>query len=191
MPFSDNDNSPSIIQSSTNPVQTPRTTPNASQKPTVRKRARKAEVVASSTSSDSDSDPREDDDSLDPLALDAARYTVSEGAECDDMDIFSPLLPPDHRVVETKDSLSGLTLYKTAKGEWLSEAELERLANMARNAQLLKDLGIEEAKRRLTARPENDEEPEPEDDRDFSATAIRAMPPPREHHPRQSKKVVS
>lgn len=69
------------------------------------------------------------------------------------MDIFSLNLPPDRRVVDSKDTAGGLTLYKTADGDWLSDIELNRLANIARNSRIMSELGLEEAKRQLATKP--------------------------------------
>lgn len=126
-------------------------------------------------------------------SLDEARYTVNANDDDDAMDIFSPALPPNRLIVDSKVDAGGLTLYKTAEGKWLSEIELERLANMARNARILMELGLEEAKGRLATRPRGgeDKEPEPEDDREFSVARTRAALPPREHRPRLSKQDIS
>lgn len=128
-------------------------------------------------------------------ALDTARYTVDDSEEYDEMDIFSPLLSPDRRIIDSKIS-GGLTLYKTAEHQWLSEAELQRMANIARNASLMRELGIEEAKRPFTTRPaarEDDDENalEVEDDREFAVARSRTTLEPRESRPRQSKQNVT
>lgn len=138
----------------------------------MRKHTRKA-AKALSVASSGESDSEHDDDSEPEISmLDTAKHTIDETGEYDETDIFSPLLPPDRRVVDSKDS-GGLTLYKTAKGCWVLEAELQRFANMARNARLMKDLGVEEAMRPFTVRPtgrEDDDEnaPEAEDEREFT-----------------------
>lgn len=126
--------------------------------------------------------------------LDTAKDTISDTEEYDETDIFSPLLPPDRCIVDSKDS-GGLTLYKTAEGRWISEAELHRFANMARNARLMKELGIEEAKRPFTTRPVGQEDDDnalgAEDDREFTISRPQTTLEPRERRPRQSKQDVT
>lgn len=166
-----------------------------------RKRTRKgdgASAGALRTDSDSNSNSDSDSDSGDPKvsALDEAVNIISDHEEDDDMDIHSPNLSPDRRIVDSKVNSDGLRLFKTAKGEWLSEAELYRLANMARNARLLSELGIEDAKQGLTTRPggragDEGKEPELDDDRAFTVARSRPTLSPRECHPRQSKQGVS
>lgn len=160
------------------------------QKPTVRKRTRKDTSPSAGTLRNSDSD--DEGGSEDPIT--STLENIHDNDDDDDMDIFSPTLSPERRIVESKVASDGLVLYRTAQGEWLSEAELRRLANMARNARLLSELGIEDAKRRLTARSggqEEEKEPELEDDRAFSVGRAQPSLAPRERHPRQSKQGVS
>lgn len=151
---------------------------------------------ASNPSTDSESEDDCDSNQVQSDGLDGARYTVSDNEDWDEMDIFSPHLPPGRRIVDSKESAGGLTLHKTAEGQWLSETELHRLANMARNARILSDLGIEEAKRRLTTRSgrgedEDDKEPEVEDDQEFSVAPTKTAVIPRERHARKSKENVT
>lgn len=51
-------------------------------------------------------------------SLDKAQYTVNANDNDDAMDIFSPALPPNRLIVDSKVDAGGLTLYKTAEGEW-------------------------------------------------------------------------
>lgn len=144
-----------------------------------------------SVDSESEDDSDNDDHRLE--GMDGASYAISDKVVCDEMDIFSPHLPRERRIVSSKESAGGLTLHQTADGQWLSETELHRLANMARNARLLKELGLDEAKRALTTRSgrRDDEEPEVEDDQEFSVVRVKTSVAPRERHPRQSKQNIS
>lgn len=161
----------------------------ASKKATARKRTRGNDNAAeASLASNSNSDSPQES------TLDEARYTVSDDDEEDLMDIFSPKLPPNRLIVDSKVGAGGLTLYKTAEGNWLSDIELNRLANMARNSRIMSELGLEEAKRHLATKPRKpveEKEPEPEDDREFSVARARTALPPREHRPRGSKQDIS
>lgn len=170
-----------------------------------RKRARKSEGESAgalrTSNPDGDSDSSSDSDSGGPdvSLLDKSEHIITDHENDDgddDMDIHSPTLPTNRRIVDSKVNSDGLRLFKTAKGEWLSEAELYRLANMARNARLLSELGIEDAKKSLTTRPggragDEGKEPELDDDRAFTIARTRPTPSPRERHPRQSKQGVS
>lgn len=146
------------------------------------------DTTEASLASNSDCDKPEES------PLDEARYTVSDDDEEDIMDIFSPKLPPNRLIVDSKVVAGGLTLYKTAEGTWLSDIELNRLANIARNSRIMSELGLEEAKRHLATKPRKqveEKEPEPEDDREFSVARARTVLPPREHRPRGSKQDIS
>lgn len=170
-----------------------------------RKRARKDDGESAgalrTSNPDGDSDSSSDSDSGGPKVsvLDETEHIITDHEDDDDdddMDIHSPTLPPNRRIVDSKVNSDGLRLFKTAKGEWLSEAELYRLANMARNARLLSELGIEDAKQSLTTRPggragDEGKEPELDDDRAFTVVRTRPAPTPRERYSRQSKQGVS
>lgn len=169
--------------------------PSATRGSKARQHASKSGDPASKVSTESVSKD-DDEGETETSALDTARYTVDDSEEYDEMDIFSPLLSPDRRIVDSKIS-GGLTLYKTANDQWLSEAELQRMANIARNAGLMRELGIEEAKRPFTARPATPRDDddgnalEVEDDREFAVARSRTTLQPRESLPRQSKQNVT
>ena len=109
-------------------------------------------------------------------------------------DLFSPNLPPERRVVKEKVSESGLTLYKTMAGEWVSILQLRRLANIARNKQMMAKIGIPESLEALGIRAPTDHgnshEPSSEDGL-FRIGNIRPSLPRRVQHPRASKQGVS
>lgn len=173
---------PSASRKSTSHKKTP-----ARKKTTSHKRAQNVDDAPSQVSLNSNASIENPENS----SSDEARNTVNAEDDDDAMDIFSPALPSNRLIVDSKVDTGGLTLYKTAEGEWLSEIELERLANMARNARIMTELGLEEAKSRLATRPQGDKEPEPEDDREFSVARTRAALPPREQRPRLSKQDIS
>lgn len=169
--------------------------PSAKKKSNAR-RAGKHVSAASETLPSSNSTGGDEGDSVSSTdsILDSAEYTVGDEEDEDDTDIFSPTLPSDRLIVDTKVTSDGLTLYKTADGSWLSDIELHRLANMARNSRLLKELGLDNANR--ISRPQGrtgdeEQELEAEDDREFSVARARTSLPPRESHPRVSKQDIT
>lgn len=191
VPFLDNDDSASLTSSLKVTAPAPSSASTISRKQTVRRRVRNndgAALTGSNSKSGSDDDSDNDSEqSEDSESNGADKDTVSNVNDIDDMNIFSPSLPPNRRIVGSKDR-GGLALYRTEDGEWLSETELRRLANMARNARLWANLGLEEAKRHLISRPHDEgKDSEPEDDREFSVARTRVSLPPRERHPRASK----
>lgn len=174
----------------------PALVPRVVKTPVARKRknasAASKALPKSSSNGGSNNDGEEDSVAPEDSILDSAEYTVGGEEDGDDTDIFSPTLSPDRLIVDSKVSSDGLTLYKTTKGEWLSEIQLTRLANIARNARLLMELGLEDAK--LSLRPrgaDEDKEPEAEGDREFSVARARTSIIPRKSHPRASKKDIT
>lgn len=195
VPFRDCEVPPTTASSEPPPL-----VPRVVKTPVARKRknasAASKELPKSSSNGGGGSNNDGDEDSVAPedSILDSAEYTVGDEEDGDDTDIFSPTLSPDRQIVDSKVSSDGLTLYKTAKGEWLSEIQLTRLANIARNARLLMELGLEDAK--LSLRPrglaaDEDKEPEAEGDREFSVARARTSIIPRKSHPRASKKDIT
>lgn len=202
VPFRDCEVPPTTASSGPPPlaprvVKTP-VAPGQAIKPAARKRKNASAASKPSPKSNingsSDNDGDEDSIAPEDSMLDSAEYTVGGEEDEDDTDIFSPTLSPDRLIVDSKVTSDGLTLYKTAKGEWLSEIQLKRLANIARNSRLLMELGLEDAK--LSLRPrglaaDEDKEPEAEGDREFSVARARTSIIPRKSHPRASKKDVT
>lgn len=145
------------------------------------------------SSNSTDGDEGDSVSSTDSI-LDSAEYTVGDEEDGDDTDIFSQTLSSDRLIVDSKVTSDGLALYKTADGKWLSDIELHRLANMARNSRLLKELGLDDANR--ISRPQGrtgdeEQELEAEDDREFSVARARTSLPPRKSHPRVSKQDIT
>lgn len=100
-------------------------------------------------------------------------------------------LPHDCRILDSKVTSSGTTLYKMADGTWVTPYEHGRLIQIARNRELMERLGLTAAVEDLYGRPqvrENKKDDTPEGE--FTGPSIRSLPP-RVSLPRTSKNQTS
>lgn len=158
--------------------------------PTLKAKPRPPAILSSSSSSEG-----EDDEDTEPQTVnlgnptdigshqslgngddinEPAEYASDNDSNVDEEDfaeLMSKTLPPARRVIEKKVSEGNYTKYRVQTGSWLTYYELKRLANMARNADMIAALGIPEAASNLTTRrPERQARTTPNDDDEYHAT---------------------